>query len=420
MTVFALVDCNNFYVSCQRVFNPALENRPVVVLSNNDGCIIARSNEAKELGIPMGAPYFKYRPFCEKNKVFVFSSNYELYGDLSQRVMTSLRHFCPELEVYSIDEAFLRLDSVGGDLKEFCAVIREKIKMWTGIPVSIGIGPTKTLAKAANRIAKRKTLCGVFDLRAASVRDAILAQFEVIDLWGISHQSSKKLAKLGITTAAQLRDSPADRIRRHFGVVGERLMMELNGISCLGMENVKPRKNIISSRSFGKVVTDLVELEEAVSHYASIAGVKLRKQQSRAQGVYVFLQTGLYHSGETPYSNGIFSGFAQPSADTGFIIQVAKKLLKKIYIPDLRYKKAGIMLTDIVPNTYQQYDLLIGADSRDKKDRLMQTLDIINDRMGRQSVFLAAEGIHQPWRINAERKSARFTTQWQDILTIQV
>lgn len=420
MSVFALVDCNNFYVSCQRVFDPKLQNRPVVVLSNNDGCIISRSNEAKQLGIPMGAVYFQYRPLCEKNNVAVFSSNYELYGDMSQRVMTCIRHFCPDIEVYSIDEAFLCLDAIPGEPSSFCAMIHEKVKMWTGIPVSIGIGPSKTLAKVANKITKQQKISnGVFDLRDPQMQDAVLSEFEVNDVWGVGQRLTKKLARLGITTAQYLRDSPPAKIRKHFGVTLERTLWELRGVACQNLEKFKMNKNIVSSRSFGKSLIELTDLEEAVSYYTAIACVKLRKQRAKAQGIYVFLQNNIFNTHEKSYNNGILHGLSYPSADTRLIIQTAKRLLKKIYIPHLHYKKAGVMLMDILPDNICQYDLLINTRVQDKSDRLMQTLDEVNNKMGRQSLFIAAEGISPGWKIRAHRKSGRYTTQWSEILSIK-
>lgn len=253
MSIYALVDCNNFYASCERVFNPQLEKKPVIVLSNNDGCIVARSNEAKALGLPMGAPYFKFEKMCLEKNVFVFSSNYELYGDISNRVMQVLQHFCPEIEIYSIDEAFLQLDKFSiWNLTNLMFEIRKKVKYWTGIPVSIGFGPTKTLAKIANKIAKKQSTSGVFDLCDEKIREDILANFLLEDVWGIGNRLSTRLNDLNIYTAKDLRDSNPKRMRKHFGVVIERIVQELRGSPCLTLESAQPRKQICSSRSFGK------------------------------------------------------------------------------------------------------------------------------------------------------------------------
>ena len=271
MSLFLLIDCNNFYVSCQRIFNPALEKKPVVVLSNNDGCIIARSNEAKKLGIPMGAPYFKYRPLLIKHEVIVFSSNYELYGDISNRIMNILRDCCADVEVYSIDEAFLRMESTHSNLMDFCLNIRRKIKMWVGVPVSIGIGPSKTLAKVANIIAKRQNLSGICDLTDPQFQNQILSELDVVDVWGIGHRLANKLNQLGIYNARQLRDAATHEIRKRFGVTVERTVLELRGVACLALQHFQPRKNIISSRSFSQVLQNIVDIEEAISQFVATA-----------------------------------------------------------------------------------------------------------------------------------------------------
>ncbi|MBS0350643.1 MAG: Y-family DNA polymerase [Proteobacteria bacterium] len=421
MSIFALVDCNNFYASCQRIFNPSLENQPVVVLSNNDGCIIARSNQAKKLGIPMGAPYFQYEEFCRKNNVAVFSSNYALYGDISQRVMSSLRHFCADIEVYSIDEAFLRFDSNDpADIFNWCKMIRSKIKMWTGIPVSIGISTTKTLAKVANSIAKKLDSDSVFDLSATKLQDSLLAEIQVSKIWGIGSRLAKTLSKMGIHQAQQLRDSSDSWIRQHFGVTVQRTVLELRGIACLNLAEAKHRKNIISSRSFNQPIQKFEDLEPVLSEFVAIAGTKLRRQKSKAQGIYVFLQTNLFDASAKPYSNGIFCSFVEPSSDTGLMIKIAKNNLKKIYLPGLNYKKMGVILADLLPFANKQYDLFIHSDSQGKKDQVMKTLDDINNRMGRASIYLAAQGRRETLPLKFHRKSPCYTTHWQDILTVHV
>ena len=290
--IYALVDCNNFYCSCERVFNPALEKKPMAVLSNNDGCIVARSNEIKALGIPMGAPMFQYKELLEKKRAIILSSNYQLYGDMSQRVMETLRQFTPSMEVYSIDEAFLRLEEFQRlDLIKYCLEIRKTVKQWTGIPVSIGIAPNKTLSKVANHIAKKHTKTGVFDIFKRSTQNEILANFPVGNIWGVGRQLSKKLNEMGINTALKLRDVDIVWARKHFTVVGERLVRELRGASCLELEEVIAKKNITSSKSFGKLVTDKKELMNAIANYTTKACHKLRLQNSKAQGLYVYLRT---------------------------------------------------------------------------------------------------------------------------------
>ena len=256
--IFALVDCNNFYASCERVFNPKLEGKPIVVLSNNDGCVVARSNEAKALGIPMGAPYFKYKQLINRNQVHVFSSNYTFYGDMSARVMTSLKSLVNDIEIYSIDEAFLDISSFYYcDLEDTALEIRRLIKQWTGIPVSIGIGPTKTLAKVANRQAKKDETTNVFDIRDKNKREEILKNLPLEDIWGISTRWGRRLRKIGVETAYDLTQANTRHVRKTISIVGERIQHELNGVSCIGIEEVKNKKNIISSKSFGKKVRSL-------------------------------------------------------------------------------------------------------------------------------------------------------------------
>jgi DNA polymerase V len=418
MPVFALVDCNNFYASCERVFNPALEGKPILVLSNNDGCIIARSNEVKTLGIPMGGPFYKWRDFCEKNGVFVFSSNYALYGDMSYRVMATLKDFCPTLEIYSIDEAFLDLESFQGkDIIAHAALIRKKVKMWTGMPVSIGMGPTKTLAKIANYLAKKTTSTGVFDLSDEVLREKYLADCPVSSVWGIGRRISRKLENMKIHSAKDLRDADLKIMRRNFSVVVEKTIRELRGVSCLPLEDVQPRKQIMSSRSFNRAVTVLSELEEAVSHYTAKACIKLRAQRSLANGVYVYIHTSLFNEKQPSYGNGASLSFAEPLDDSTQIISVALHCLRSIYKSGYRYSKAGIMLLDVVPNTLKQFDLL-SFDDNGKSDRIMKMLDGINKKLGKGSIFICAEGIERPWHMKSGHRSPRYTTQWSELPTV--
>lgn len=414
MSILALVDCNNFYVSCHRVFNPILEDKPVVVLSNNDGCVISRSNQAKQLNIPMGAPYHKFRALCSHHNVAVFSSNYALYGDMSHRVMVALQQFCPDMEIYSIDEAFLSLNHLPHlNLLDYCHQMRQKIKMWTGIPVSIGIASTKTLAKAANHMAKKNNL-GVFDLRDTQQQKEVLNNFAVKDIWGIGFQLDKKLAGLGIYTAQQLRQSQPKIIRQYFGVTVERTLLELLDISCIGLESSKPRKNIISSRSFGKPISQLTEIEEAISGYVATACVKLRRQQSKAQGIYVFLQTNPFNPKQKFYTGNAVGRFAHSSDDTRFIIQAAKDAVKKIFLPNRNYHKAGIILTDITANAVNQFDLFT-AEQEQKTTELMQLVDNINNKMGKNTIFIAAQGTKRKWEMRANQQTPKSTTRWEDL-----
>lgn len=410
--LFALIDCNNFYVSCERVFNPKLENKPVVILSNNDGCIISRSNEAKKLKIPMGAPFYQWEPFCKKHQVFVFSSNYELYGDMSARVMTLLREFNDQIEIYSIDEAFL-LFNKKISFSELVQ-LRNKIKTCTGIPISIGIGQTKTLAKIANRIAKDSIEPGVYILNHTELA---FLDFAAEKIWGIGHKTAEKLLCLNITTANQLKNADPKMIRLQFNVNVEKTIQELNGISCIGLEINQPRKQIISSRSFGKIVTELSDIEEAISHYITIAANKLRKQNSMASALYVFLQTNMFQNKQPQYKNGASFAFPTPTSDTRYLIHIAKKCLQQIYRRNYQYHKAGVILLDITPFQIKQYNLF-SADDHLKENQVMKLMDHINNHFGKNSIFIAAEGIKREWFIRSDRRSHRYTTCWNELSNV--
>ena len=417
MKIFALVDCNNFYASCERVFAPNLKERAIVILSNNDGCIVARSNEAKSLGIPMGAPIFKQKAIIKKNNVAVFSSNYELYGDMSKRVMDSLSLFTPDMEVYSIDEAFLRLDYLQPrNLYEYCKTIREKILQWTGIPVSIGIAPTKVLAKVANHVAKKKT-DGVFDIRCQQKQDDILKSLDADKIWGIARSWSKRLNSMGIYKASELRDASPTIIRKHLSVVGERILRELKGQSCIDLETIQPKKNIISSKSFGKSITKKEPIEEALSNYAARACEKLRKQNSRAQAVHVFVQTNGFRETDRQYNNAITHTLTTPTSDTRIIIEAAKFCLSRIYKHGYRYKKTGIMLLDLIPISLEQKQLFVDFDHR-PGDHLMKVVDHINKDHGPDTLFFGAQGVTRAWKMRCGSRSPRYTTQWDELLMV--
>ncbi len=415
MTRFALIDCNNFYVSCERAFQPRLENKPVVVLSNNDGCIISRSNEAKQLGVPMGAPFFKWKAFCETNQIAVFSSNYELYGDMSQRIMRLLKQDFPHMEIYSIDEAFLFLH----DAKSLADLInlRKKIKQYVGIPISIGVGATKTLAKIANYVAKREMNTGFFLLDEKNLL-LILQQLPVDKLWGIGRRLSVGLNKLGIITALQLYQADQKYLRTHFSVTLEKIICEIRGVSCLSLEAIQPRKQIISSRSFGKAVTELVQLEEAVSHYAAIAAEKLRKQKSVCCAVAVFMQTNVFQEGVSRFENGVTIPFVRPTADTRAIIGAAKQGIRGIYRRGYRYHKVGIILLDLMSATLKQHDMLIKEDE-EKSAKLMKVVDQINRMKTKEVIFYCAEGIERQWQMRRDKCSPRYTTCWSELLQVK-
>ncbi len=403
MSSIALVDCNNFYASCERVFNPKLRRRPLVVLSNNDGCIVARSGEAKALGIPMGAPYFQWVDFIRAHDVAVCSSNYALYGDLSHRVMRTLEHFNPELEIYSIDEAFLWTDNI-----DHCRHIREKVLQWTGIPVSIGIAPTKTLAKVATRVAK-KMPSGVYYPKTF---DSILKELPVSDIWGIGRRLTLFLAKRGIHTAAQLRDKPDIWIRKNLSVVGLRTVWELRGISCLALDEAPTAKqSIMTSRTFGCPILSKQELGEAIAGYAARGGEKLRKEGSRASWLQVFI------SGKD-YRNQAHFVLPQSTSYTPTLIEYAKAALASLYRPGYAYKKGGILLGGLVPETSYQRDLFAPPVDEEKQKAAMGLLDRANRKFGHATLQFAAEGIERPWQVKGQLHSPSFTTRWDELLTI--
>ena len=416
MSIFALVDCNNFYVSCERVFDPYLAKKPIIVLSNNDGCVISRSNEAKSLGVPMGAPFYKYREIIEKNNIEVYSSNYQFYGDMSQRVMKSLGMIIPkqDIEIYSIDEAFIRLDGYERpDVIDLSIEIKKNILNWTGIPISVGIAQTKTLSKVANHIAKKNTSTGVFDIRNNKLQEQILSNFQIEDLWGISYRLGKKLRKLGINNGLDLRNSDTKFIRKKFSIVLERMVYELRGIPCLDIEKVTNKKSIMSSRSFGKLVTELESLEQAISTYATIACEKLRHQNSKSQGIYVFLQTNRFRKDLPQYRRSMKYKLDLPTSDTGYIINAGKKILKKIYRKGYHYQKCGIMLFDLSSKYIQQENLFVK--SNQSNEYLMESLDTINKAMGSDTVFFAAKGTQNNWKMRRNKLSSRYTTNWMEL-----
>lgn len=413
---FAIMDCNNFYASCERLFNPALEGKPVVVLSNNDGCVIARSQEAKQLKIQMGAPFFQIKDFCTYHKVQVFSSNYQLYGDLSQRVMDILVDTGLDVEVYSIDEAFLQFpeNMALEDIEAYCVEIRKKIKKWVGLPTAIGIAPTKTLAKLANDRAK-KLETGVFSVCCPIVRQNVMETFPIGDVWGIGRANKLKMNRVGVYTAKQFCEQDTLLIRKLMGVVGERMLWELRGTSCLMIENEPPPKQSITcSRSFGKRVTELDELLEAMSFFVNTACIKLREQGSFAQGLCVFLESIL--DPQTVRSRYYSHGGKFPIAtqDTGVVIAHAKNYVRQIHHDKEIYKKCGIILLDLVPEGGIVTDLFQEKPDP-KRSRLMGTFDAINAHYGKGSVFFAAMGTKQEWKTRAERRSRFYTTSWDDL-----
>jgi len=365
----------------------------------------------------MGAPYYQWRQRCEDNQVQVYSSNYALYADMSQRVMTILRSFCPHMEVYSIDEAFLVIDQfTENDVIAYANDIRNTIKTHTGLPVSIGISTTKTLAKIANHIAKKHTSAGVYDLRSITSQEKVLPHFPIGDVWGIGRQLKKKLEPFRIHTAKDLRDADLKLLRKNFSVVVEKIIRELRNVSCIPLEAIQPRKQIISSRSFGKTVTSLNDLEEAVSTYTSIACLKLRNQKSHARGIHVFLQTNTFKKNDPQYAMGASCMLPIPTAHTNDMIRIAKKCLREIFKPGFKYHKAGIMLLDISPQTIRQHDMFLSDNQ--KKETLTDTIDQINQKLGKNTLFYCAEGIEKSWQIKTCLRSPRYTTRWDELVVV--
>jgi len=416
-TIYALVDCNNFFVSCERVFNPKLINMPVVVLSNNDGCAVSRSNEAKQLGIPMGEPLFKIKDLVKKHNVAILSSNFSLYGDLSARVMSIIDQYVPEIEIYSIDEAFLNLTSLqhSYDLNYFCAELARKIEQCTGIPVSIGIAPTRTLAKIANHVAKKQGITNrVFYLDSPQKTAEILAKFKVRDIWGVGRQGEKKLQAIGVVTAAELAALSEKTVKTAFNIVMWRTVQELNGVPCINFSHSANKQQIMISRSFGKRVTELSDLQQALATYASMACEKLRKQRSVAGGFYVFLHTGLHGAIETVYKNSGYITLASSTNDTRVILHAAKQALSELFKPGYRYQKVGIILSNLSAVDSMQFDLF-GHRDLDKSDELMSLIDQINQKLGRTTLQFAAAGLDKTWKMNLDHKSNNFIGDWLEI-----
>ncbi|MBA2367533.1 MAG: Y-family DNA polymerase [Candidatus Protochlamydia sp.] len=418
--LFALLDCNNFYASCERVFNPRLRGKAVVILSNNDGCVIARSNEAKALGIPMGAPFFKYADLLKRHRVAVFSSNYTLYGQMSQRVMRTLAPFAPDLEIYSIDEAFFSLLDTPS-LYSDAAQIKQVVYQWTGIPVSIGIAGTKTLAKAANRYAKKYLPeKGCFIINDASIREKILIDMPVEDVWGIGRQLKERLARKGIRTAWEFACMDDDWVKKNLSVVGLRTVWELRGISCLSLEEeASPKKSIMSSKSFGSDVYAIEDLAEALSSYTASAAERLRDQNSLASFLEVFIHTSRFK--EEYYSNAVHITLPVPSDFTPHLIQFAKSGLQKIYKKGCPYKKIGVMLGGIVSNEALQQDLFVENKIPDPRHRIiMELMDRTNAKYGKDTLKMAAQGILQPWKARRNKCTSKFTTSWDHLLKIDI
>jgi len=415
----ALIDCNSFYASCERIFNPKLLGKPIVVLSNNDGCIITRSAEAKALGIKMGEPYFKAKKIIEKNNVKVFSSNYSLYGDISQRVMEILLGFSPEVEIYSIDEAFLNFKGFKNhELLTYCKHIRQTIKQWVGIPVSIGVGSTKTLSKIANHLAKKEAdYEGICILKGDEKIEEALNRIEIGDVWGIGRRLSKFLRNYEVRTAKQFAFLDRRWIRKNMGVVGEKIQLELCGVSCLDLELLpSPKKSCCVSRSFSRPIEKIEELQESIANYGSRVAEKIREEGLIAQSMSIFVLTNHFNKKEKQYSSSIKLQLDYPTSDSKLIVKRAVEGIQRIYKESYRYKKAGIILYEL--HSSSSVRGLLDYD-KPRTDSLMRSLDEINYRYGSATLRLAAEGIRRSWHMRREKVSPCYTTSFDQLMIVK-
>lgn len=421
----ALVDCDSFYASCERVARPDLLGRPVVVLSNNDGCLVAMSREAKKLGLPMGEPEYKIRPMLIRHNVAVFSSNYTLYGDLSRRVMDTIASVAPEIEIYSIDEAFVRLNgALKNNAEEACREIRKRVGRWIGLPVSIGIAPTKVLAKIATKVAKRyPAYGGIFNLCHCRKLDELLESVRIRDLWGVGRKSAVKLRANGIFNARQLRDADPSFIRKLLTITGLDMHMELNGIPAIREEIPVSHSAIVSSRSLGKKISTLPPLEESTAFHAARAAEKLRRKNLLTQLIGTRIQTAYYAEDQPQHAEMTFVHLPFPTLDTALIIRAAQQGLRRIYRPGFAYAKVLVMLTELSDPDKGQHDLYDLLDNRkegkEKRRRLMETMDRINRREGRNTLTFAAQGLKDAdWHMKRQRLSPPWSTDAHNLLRV--
>ena len=418
--MYGLIDCNNFYASCERVFQPSLNGKAIVVLSNNDGCVIARSGEAKLLGIPMGEPAFKLKDLIETNQVAVFSSNYVLYGDMSHRVMTTIRKFVPEMEIYSIDEAFLLFNGFENiNLNNLGSKLVQTVIKNTGIPVSLGVAPTKTLAKVANKFAKKyKAYHGVCIIDSDDKREKALKLTQIGDIWGIGRSYSKKLQYYSVNTAWDFTQRSKAWVRQNMGVVGERIWLELRGTPCIETEMPKSKKTICTSRSFGEKLTTIEPISEAVANFAASCGEKLRQQKSTANMIIVFIETNPFATNQAQYYNQVVLQLPVSTNDSTELIYFAEQGLKKIFKAGYKYKKAGVIVSEIVPERPFQGDLFDTRD-RTKYNKVMEVMDKPNTSYGRQKVKIATQGFDRKWKLKNEQLSPCYSTNIRDILVVK-
>jgi DNA polymerase V len=423
---FALVDVNNFYVSCERAFNPRLEHVPLVVLSNNDGCAVARSNEVKALGIKMGAPWFKMRELAQQHGIHALSSNYTLYGDMSNRVVTVLGQFSPDMEVYSIDESFLRVETVAhlyGGANAMGHAMRNRVRSWTGLPVCAGFGATKTLAKFANHLAKKNVeFNGVCDVSAFTdtERDRWMAKIAVGEVWGVGRKIAERLEAMNIHTVLDLVHADVKSLRKQFGVVMERTASELLGVSCLELEDVAPPKQqIMSSRSFGQMQHKLEDVGAAVAWHIHNAAEKLRVQQSVAGAVYVFVQTNRFREQDAQYNASLIVPLPDVSDNTSLLTAAAQLGLERIWRDGYAYKKCGVMLMELEHRAHRQETLFDDSQAREKSAKLMAALDAVNDTWGRGTLRTGAAGFTHHWAMRSENRSPRYTTNWLELPAVR-
>ena len=416
--MYALIDCNNFYASCERVFNPVLRGKPIVVLSNNDGCVIARSNEAKACGIPMGAPAFEYKQTFERYDIHVFSANFTLYGDLSNRVMTILSNYSPEQEIYSIDECFLKLTGITGDLREYGLKMRKQVLQWTGIPVSVGIAPTKALAKAANRIAKKFTnkTGGCYVIDSEEKRIKALKWLEVEDVWGIGRRNARKLNSIGVKKAFDFCNLSNAWVMNNMTIVGRRLQDDLNGIPTLEMEPVELKQSIATTRTFESDYRNFEEVRERIVTFAVSCAEKLRSQHSLCNALTVFVESNRFKENDEQYSNQAVIKLPYPTSSGIELAEFALQGLHAIFKKGIGYKRAGVILMNFVPDNEYQQSLFYK--SNPKHAKLMETVDKINTKFGQQKVRLATQDkkIH---KMRQERLSPNYTTKLSDIIEIK-
>ncbi len=419
--MYGLIDCNNFYASCERVFQPSLNGKAIVVLSNNDGCVIARSAEAKALGIPMGEPAFKLKELIESNQVAVFSSNYVLYGDMSNRVMTTIGAFVPEMEIYSIDEAFLLLNGFENiNLTELGGKLVQTVIRNTGIPVSLGIAPTKTLAKVANKFAKKyKAYKGVCIIDNDEKREKALKLTKIGDVWGIGRQYTKKLEYYSVNTAWDFTQRSKGWVKQQMGVVGERTWLELRGTPCIETESPKSKKTICTSRSFGEKLTNIEPISEAVANFAAGCAEKLRVQKSTAAVIIIFIHTNPFATNQPQYYNQVAMQLTVSSNDSTELIDYAIRGLQSIFREGYQYKKAGVIVSEISPERPLQADMFDTRD-RTKYNKVMGVMDKLNASYGRQKVKIAAQGFDRKWKLKNEKLSPCYSTNIKDILVVKV